>query len=287
MLCAQRRIALDRTYTLFERDTRLCGEKEPAWGESPPDMLSRRGIRRYLSQANLSLSPLGLCVLSLLGGTVCSWLFGEILSLYFLPIFFLVGALLPFAWCERRISKRANEFAAEYPTVLLATASSLKAGMTALTALERSIRLLPKTSLVRSEIETLLSRLIRGVPREKALQQFASTIRQPDLDLFRSAFLLVLENGGRFAPTLERLAGVCQDRSMLVRTAQVTTSTMRMTANVLLIMIPLIMSMIAVRTEDFWSVFVNHPVANTVASIGIMIIGISLAVLTKMSSFKP
>jgi len=105
--------------------------------------------------------------------------------------------------------------------------------------------------------------------------------------LFRHAFALTLENGGRFAPTLERLARVARDREILMRTARVSTTTMRMTANVLLVIAPLVILMIAVRMENYWGSVIHHPVANTLASIGFTVIIGSYLLLRKMSSFRP
>lgn len=62
---------------------------------------------------------------------------------------------------------------------------------------------------------------------------------------------------------------------------------MRMTANVLLALTPVIIFMIASRTKDFWELIVNNSVANTVASLGAITIGGSYMVLRRMSNFKP
>lgn len=284
---ADRKTALDRTYALFERDPTVQQLTANPSSEITERITVRTGLSLYLHQADVRVSPIIMVGVSLFCAIMFATVFGKLLSLYFLPLFFAAGAGMPFLWCERRIGIRASEFAADYPAVLMATASSLKAGMTALGALERSIRLLPKKSLVRGEVERLVCRLSRGISVKEALRDFGADIRQPDLELFRTAFALVLENGGRFAPTLERLAGVCRDRTILIRTAHVSTATMRMTAYILIVMVPLIISMVAVRTDSYWDTLVNHPVANVLASVGVIIIGGSFLILMRMSSFKP
>jgi Flp pilus assembly protein TadB len=127
----------------------------------------------------------------------------------------------------------------------------------------------------------------QGENRKQALHAFGSSIRLADLELFRSAFDLVLDHGGKFSPTLERLAKVSKERDVLIGSARVTTSTMRMTANILLCCTPLIVLMVAARTNSFWEVIFENPTANLIASTGLVLIITSYLTLRKMSNFRP
>ncbi|MCB0323375.1 MAG: type II secretion system F family protein [Bdellovibrionales bacterium] len=198
----------------------------------------------------------------------------------------VAAGALPFMRLLRRRRERAALFSRDYPSVLLAASSSIKAGLTVHGALERSVRLLSKQSPARVEVEQLMKRLEEGASRDVAVAGFGRTVQQPDLPLFRSALSLVLENGGRFAPTLERLARVCQDRESLARSARVRTSGMRMTANILLGVTPLILLMVAVRTEENWDILLHHPVARTMGLVGAGIILVSYCTLRRMSCFE-
>ena len=291
-MVSSRSEALQRTQLLFEQDPRCSLVRSTPEAEFAPKSDSEKssqkdGLELYIYQAGLKVpSWLVLCLATgaaLSGG----FLSLRLLSLYLLPVCCFGGAYLPFFWIERRVKKRAAEFALEYPTVLLATASSIKAGMSTYAALERSVRLLPKDSLVRLEVEELMAKLSRGVAKDQALASFGDGIRQADLSLFRTAFSLVLEHGGKFSPTLERLSQVGRDRAILIHSAQVSTATMRFTAHILLLVAPLILLMVSARTEDFWDLFLNHPTANLLASIGITVILASYAILLRMSNFKP
>ena len=288
MILAERQLALKRTEALLSLPS-TC--KPPLTPErivtSSLELQAENALRRLLIQSGLSVPVWLLPALSLVIGIVAALLFSRVLNGYFLPLFFVAGAVFPFAWADSRAERRAAEFSSDYPTILLACASSIKVGMTPYMALERSIRLLTKGSLVRKEVERLLDNLQRGLPKEDALASFGASIRQSDLQLFRSAFLLVLDNGGRFAPTLERLAMVSKERSNLINSALVSTATMRMTANILLAVTPVILLIIAARTDDFWELFINHPTANLIASTGVVMIAVSYAMLRRMSSFRP
>ncbi len=287
MFTSQRHAALQRTYALLENDPTIrqfLGEtQQSAHLERTPTA----ALALKLFQAGLQIPPWMVILCSLLSAGVVVFLSSLVLSPFFLPIAFLAGCFLPFSLIESRIASRAAEFSEDYPTILLATASSLKIGMTPSLSLERAVRLLPTRSLVRKEVELLLQKLRKGVTKEKAIAEFGSSIRQPDLALFRAAFLLVSEHGGRFAPTLKRLAAVCRDRAILISSARVSTANMRMTANILLILTPIILTIIASRTDDFWEIFLHHPVANVLASVGIVIISSSYVLLMRMGNFKP
>ncbi len=286
MASLERIAAKRRALALIEHNSpgALDRDERRAVAEQPE---AEGRVRTYLSQAGLSFHPIVLFLFMALGATVVSLFATTFLSVWFTPLFFLSGAMIPLALVERRVRDRANQFSADYPTVLLATASSIKAGMTAYRALERSIRLLPEDSLVRSEVRNLLAALDKGTPREQAVSRFARGIRQPDVELFRTAFSLASEHGGKFGPTLERLARVCRDRGTLTHMAGVRTATMRMTANVLLALTPVIVMMIAVRTDGYWDLFLNDPTANTLSTAGILCILISYATLIRMSNFRP
>lgn len=281
--------ALERTRALFTlrafeaTDEAFVAEARLA----PGNTVAKNRLETFLRQGSVRLSPVSFVALDAISGTACAFFAVKLLSAWFLPIFFLFGLILPVQWVEGRVRKRAVEFAEDYPTMLLAAASSIKVGLTPYQALERATKLLSATSLVRLEVRALTEKLQRGVPREEAVREFAASIRQPDLELFRSAFLLVLENGGRFSPTLLRLAAVSNNRAQLIRSAAVSTASMRMTANILLVVAPILVLLLAARTENYWDTFFNHPVANVLASTGIVVIAGCYALLRSMSNFKP
>lgn len=285
-MLTERRRALNRTLTLVAPD--LGRTLEPA----PTSSLARRNdtrsrLSQYLREAAIPAPAWAFAVGGVALGLILTGASSPFLSPWFTPFAFLLGLAIPFSIAEARIRRRAAEFGQDYPTMLLATASSVKVGMTPYQALERSTRLLAKNSLVRLEVESLLRNLRSGMSRELAVRGFGRDIRQPDLELFRSAFLLVLENGGRFAPTLGRLAAVSNNRAVLMRSAAVSTASMRMTANVLVCLAPILLLIVSSRSKNFWDTLCSHPTANLLASLGLVVIVGSYVILYRMSNFKP
>jgi Flp pilus assembly protein TadB len=203
----------------------------------------------------------------------------------------ILGSVVPFvafvAGRKARATARTNEFLADYPATLMAMASSIKAGLTPLAGLERAVRLLDQKSELRFEVLFLLDSLRRGVGREIAISRFASKIDAPELELFRTAFLLVLENGGRFTPTLERLALVSRERCSLVQSAGVSTQSMRMTGNILITVAPLLVTIVSLGSSDYWKVLTENHAAEVLGITGAMAIVGGYMMLRAMSDFKP
>lgn len=185
------------------------------------------------------------------------------------------------------VKASAQQFISDYPATLMAMGSSMKAGLTPLLALERAVRLLDAENELRLEVQKMTGALRRGISREAAIGQFGCRIDAPELELFRSAFLLVLENGGRFTPTLERLALVSRDRCSLIQSAAVSTQSMRMTANILLAFSPLLVAVVSFGSADYWSVLREHPAARLLAIAGAALIGLGYLALRAMSDFRP
>jgi tight adherence protein B len=203
------------------------------------------------------------------------------------PVVCIAAILGFFAHLKRRATRRANEFSYDYPSLLMATASGVKAGMTPLTALRRAALLLPEQCVAKEELQRLFASIEKGESLSKAVGEFGKSVEIPELPLFRSAFMLAAECGGRFSPTLERLALVVRDRTSLVQSARVSTASMRMTANFLLSVAPAITLITAARTPDYFTTLLSHPVAFSCAALGGTLILGGYITLLKMSAFQP
>ena len=244
-------------------------------------------LSRMLECAGLNISQVTLLVLAVTTASTLSFSLASVLSPWVLPVVAIGGFAAPFCWLQRRSAARATQFAADYPTMLLAAASSLKAGLAPFQALRRAVNLLPVASPVRVEVLTMLNRIDSGLTKEDAVSRFGENYSQPDLFLFRRAFLLALEHGGRFAPTLSRLATVSYSRAALIESAAVSTANMRMTANVLLIVGPTLLLLMTLRGEGYWDTLIHNSTANNIGSVGVFVLLGSLAILRWMSAFKP
>ena len=283
--------SLDRMLNLVEVDPRWQALLlDDAFSSPAPSAktLPSNPLRRLLAYSGTPIPPAVIVTTSLLLAAGASYVTYRFFTPYLVPIYASLAAAIPFSFLDARASTRTSKFTEDYPTVLLATASSIKAGLTPVSALEGAVQPLSKDSLLRDEVVKLMKRLETKQQKATAVADFGSTIRLAELELFRRAFILVTEHGGRFAPTLERLASFTRDRITLTETAKVNTTSMRMTANILMFIVaPFTVSILSMRYPDFWNQLVNHPIANTAASIGITVITMGFVLLHRMSAFKP
>ncbi|HQH28199.1 MAG TPA: hypothetical protein PLP17_12435, partial [Oligoflexia bacterium] len=159
MLHPVRRKERVRAQSLFsQKSGQWCvsGAERHAAEVSRPLFLA---LSLYLEQGGTALKPELFVAISF-----CSAFAAGCLAVFFAPTVFVVpaallGGMFPLSWLEARVTARAGKFSRDYPSVLLAAASSIKAGMTATAALERAVVLLPGDSLVRREVEQLLAAL--------------------------------------------------------------------------------------------------------------------------------
>ena len=208
-------------------------------------------------------------------------------TFYLVPVLMLGGFLAPIVYLQSKADKRAMLFLNDYPSILLAIASYMKAGLSLYPAMEKAARLFSDDNLVAQEIKLLLEKVSSGVSKEQAILSFAEHIRLPELELFRRALLLAADNGGKFVPTLYRLAVISKDRANLIVSAKSGTAAMKLTANVLLVITPLLLLFMAARIENFWGIIVHNSVANAIASAGAVLILFNYVLLRRMSNFKP
>lgn len=181
MKFSERRAARERTKALLERGAEKRAAPTTTQKKKASEQLTvKPGLSRYLLQSGLTISPAAVIATSVASALITTLILAKVISVFFLPLFVALGALLPFYYIDSRVTDRSTKFAEDYPTVLLATASSLKVGMTPYLALERAVKLLPKKSIVRDEVILLLSKLRRGMAKEQALNEFGTSVKLPD-----------------------------------------------------------------------------------------------------------
>jgi len=281
--------ALNNFEGLINSPKNIARQVQPTFKKPLEEKSSRSlsSIERLIQFSGRRISAPLLCSLSLSLGLATGLISCLALPAWISLVIALAVGYYPFAVLDRSAQSRALKFASDFPSVLLATASSLSAGHTALVAIERSTRLLSKENMVRKEISILLDSLRTGSSKEVALKQFALDIRLVELELFRSAFLLSLESGGQLSPTLQRLSQVLKDRSILISSARTATAVMRMTSTVLVLLTPLIVGMVAIRTPNFFILLTTHPIASQIGSLGTLMIALNCWILRRMSDFRP
>jgi len=118
---------------------------------------------------------------------------------------------------KQRAFRRAELFERDYTALLLSIASSIRTGLDPLSALLKAEELFKKKSQVSLELEKFRLQIEKGANTETALRSFARSIDHPDVQLFRTAFILSRREGASLATCLQRLARVTRQRQSFRR----------------------------------------------------------------------
>lgn len=132
----------------------------------------------------------------------------------FLPV---VGISVEYWHLSRRALKRAEDFERDYTSLLLSLASGVRTGLDPLSALCHANELFPKKTELARELQDLNRAIERGLSEDDVIARFAVTIQHPDVDLFRTAFLLARKEGASLAEALQRLVRVTRARQSFRR----------------------------------------------------------------------
>lgn len=136
---------------------------------------------------------------------------------------FLMLALIPAAlffeyyFIRLRAYRRSESFEKDYTALLLSLASGVRTGLDPLVALSQSELLFMEKSEVRTELKKLNDNIGRGLPEERVIAAFGDTLDHPDIQLFRTAFILARKEGAGLAECLQRLARVTRQRQSFRR----------------------------------------------------------------------
>ena len=131
---------------------------------------------------------------------------------------------------KRRIFKRAEGFERDYTAFLLSLASAIRTGLDPLVALVESYQLFPETSVLRQELLKVRAAVEAGMAEERIISEFASTIRHPDVAMFRSAFMMARREGSSLGVCLERLARVTRQRQSFRRKTRAAVAMQKLSA---------------------------------------------------------
>ena len=181
---------------------------------------SKLTLQKKLKFAQWKLPPLLyrvlVVVISLIAFAVTNAYFNIVIQLFSL----LTGPLFMSWLLNTMMERRFKAFDNDYPQMLLSLVGLLKTGMNAMGALEAASQGLDETSLVKEEIDLMITRLRYGVPEDKSIGSFGEDIYHPEIELFVQALLLSRRVGGNLSDTLDRLAKQVRKRQYFRNSAK-------------------------------------------------------------------
>ena len=185
---------------------------------------------------------------------------------------------------QRAARLRALHFEQDYTALLLTLASSIKTGLDPLQALTQAHEYFHAESSVRCELLKLKNNLEAGMAEEHVINDFASTIDHPDINLFRIAFVLSRKEGSSLAECLRRLVRVTRQRQSFRRKIKAAVATQKLSANGIAVCAVFIA---AVQISSNYKAMVqayNHPVGFKILFGGVVVILLGVYLLRRMAN---
>jgi len=212
---------LATTNAEIRRMKRLLGEEdsktidECADGATPRPWIGP--VPEFMLQAGIGpLEFTPLCLMAM-GGLCAAIVAGLCFGAVWAAIIVAVVAACAWVYLGKRRLERAMAFERDYPAFLISLASAIRTGLDPLTALIQSERLFGNDSMVRSSIVRVKQGIEQGSTEEEAIREFGRDVSHPDIQLFRTAFILARREGSSLAPCLQRLTKVIRQRQSFRR----------------------------------------------------------------------
>jgi tight adherence protein B len=148
-----------------------------------------------------------------------------------LPIFGLIGFVLPKFWLLRRAGARLRAFNDQLPDTLTLMANALRSGMSLLQAMDMVAR--EGNPPISEEFARVVREIGFGLAPEEALLHLKQRIGSDDVALLVTAMNVNREVGGNLATLLDGLAGAIRERVELKGEINTLTAQQRISAYVL------------------------------------------------------
>ncbi len=183
----------------------------------------------------------------------------------------------------KKLNQRVEHFESDYTAFLIALSSSVKAGRDPLSALLESERMFSRDSEIQRQIGKMRQSLDRMTSEETAIFQFAGGINNPDISLFRIAFLLARKEGSALSLCLERLARVTRQRQSFRRKVRGAVALQRVSSYGIAAIALLTLSFQMLTNLENFKLALNHPLGMIGLSIGALLITLGLLWMSRIA----
>ncbi len=220
----------------------------------------------------------------LLGSTVAITVLALVTGNFFFLLLVAVPPLVARLYISSKMAKRVSAFDKDFAALLLSLASSLKAGVDATSALERSVELFPNESVMHEELAAFVRELASGTREDEAIGAFASSVDHPDIELFRRSFLLSRKQGASLSMCLQRLARFTRQRQSFRRKIAASLAMQKLSAigiggcAAMIVVIQLVS-----QTESFFAAL-EHPLGFRMLVLGGLFILTGLGLMLRLAT---
>ncbi|HEX3651438.1 MAG TPA: type II secretion system F family protein [Rhizomicrobium sp.] len=246
----------------------------------------RPTLRRRIEQAGLTITPRTFWILS---GTAAACALALCLATRQSPI---VGALAGFAvglglprWVLVFLrNRRQKKFTREFANAIDAIVRSVRSGLPTTEALKIVGRESPEP--VGSEFRKLVESLRVGVTLEQALKRMYELTPTAEVAFFGIVMTIQSKSGGNLSEALSNLSGVLRDRKRLRDKIKAMSSEAKASAMIIGSLPVVVMALVYFSTPAYIKLLFTERMGNVMLAGCVIWMGLGIAVMKKMISFK-
>tara|TARA_R110000787_G_scaffold16622_70_gene51982 strand:+ start:10804 stop:11799 length:996 start_codon:yes stop_codon:yes gene_type:complete len=290
----RRRIAAARGERQMQVQTLASVRRDDGEGNGHPllqalsQMMPRReNLKLRLSASGIRLTPVGYLIASLTVAT------GMLLFLIFwsglavplaIPGAVAAGFALPHAVVGFLISRRRSKFAARFPDAIDLIVRSLKSGLPVTEAMMAVAREMDDP--IGTEFRKVCDAVRLGKPLEKALWSMADRLESTEVKFFVISLSIQQETGGNLAETLDNLSDIIRRRRQMKLKVAAMSSEAKASA-IIIGSLPFAMfTILYVINPDYVTLLLTDVRGMIMTGVGLSMVGMGVAVMTKMVRFE-
>ena len=172
----------------------------------------------------------------------------------------LVGAILPYAYVQRKRRKRQEEFESLLPEAIDLMSNALKAGFSLESALSLVAREIPDP--VGIEFAIAFEEQNLGVATSEALSNMGRRVESEDLELMITALSIQKKTGGNLVEILEKIAYTVRERFRLKREVRIFTAQGRFSGFILVVLPIVVAGVLTALNPDYLKTLLVEKVGN-------------------------
>lgn len=181
-------------------------------------------------------------------------------------------------------NRRQKKFTREFANAIDIIVRSVRSGLPTSEALKIVAREMPEP--VRGEFEKLVESLKVGVTLEQALKRMYDAMPTAEVSFFAIVMTIQQKSGGNLSEALSNLSGVLRDRKRLLAKIKAMSSEAKASAMIIGSLPPVVMALVYFTTPDYIKLLFTERMGNIMLAGCAVWMGMGIAVMKKMISFK-
>jgi tight adherence protein B len=250
------------------------------------EFLNRFGdIRRFLSQANVSITPGQFLAATIgLAGVGALVVVGFQVSYALVPVAAVTLGALPFGYVFIARKRRIGAFAKQMPDALELVSRALRAGHSLASGFSLVGEEMPQP--IAGEFARCYEEQNLGIPLEEALEGMTERVPNLDLRFFATAVTLQRQTGGDLAEILDKIGHLVRERFQIFGQIQALTGEGRLSGIVLLALPPILFIVMYKLNPDYMMVLFTDEMGKKMLAGAVVMQLLGAVVIKKIITIK-